>query len=211
MNNNYCTIYLVRHGESEANVAGLHGLDTKLTETGKKQAKLLAQQFKKIHFDAIFSSPLVRAKETAAIIAEEHKLEVLTKEALRERNEGILDGKAAKDMSIEFEKMYNMRIDLPYQTWKTMSLAEGYETDENLMSRFITTLREIAVAYPAKTVLIGSHVGLMKTFLVHLGINTHKNLPAKMVKNTAFIKLKTDGIDFFVEETNAIKPIKDTL
>jgi len=207
MKNNYCTFYIVRHGESKANAAKLHGLDTKLTDKGKKQAELLAQQFKQIHFDAIFSSPLVRAKETAAIIAEEHKLEVLTKEALRERHEGILDGKADKDVATELRKMYKTRADLPYETWKTMSIAEGYETDENLMSRFITALREIAVGYPNKTVLIGSHVGLMKTFLIHLGVNTHKNLPARAVKNTAYIKLRTDGVDFFIEEMYGIEPI----
>lgn len=203
--NNYCTIYIVRHGESEANVAGLHGLDTPLTQKGKEQAKELLKQLKGIHFDAIFSSPLVRAKETAAIIAKEHKLIVLSKEALRERNEGILSGKEGKKMQEEFKEMYQMRQSIPYDEWKTKNIAEGYETDESLMSRFITACREIAIAYPAKTILIGSHVGIMKTLLVHLGLKEHKDVPGGAFENTGYIKLKTDGSDIFVEEIVGLK------
>lgn len=204
-NKNYCTLYIVRHGESEANLAGLQGLNTKLTPKGKEQAKALVKQFKHIRFDAIFSSPLIRAKETVRFIAEEHKLEIMTKEALRERHEGIVDGKAEHEAKKEFEKMYKMRAMLPYETWKKMSIAEGYETDESLMSRFITALREIAIAYPNKTILIGSHVGIIKTFLIHLGYGSHKLLPSSKFANSSYIILKTDGIDFFLEKTHGIE------
>jgi broad specificity phosphatase PhoE len=198
--NNFCTIYIVRHGQSEANLAELHGLDTKLTDKGKRQAKLLAKTFAKLHFDVMFSSPLVRAHETAKIIAEEHKLEVLTKEALRERHEGVIDGMHAKKVREAFGEIYALRESLPYKTWKTTSIANGYETDEVLMSRFITVLREIALLYPRKTVLVASHVGLMKTFLIHLGKGTHQELKGQSIDNTGYIKLKTDSVDFFVED-----------
>ncbi len=204
-NDNYCTIYIVRHGESEANAANVYGLDTNLTQKGKAQAKKIAEQFKNIHFEAVFSSPLVRAKETAAVIAKEHQLEVLTKEALRERSEGILDGKESKKTQEEFKKMFQLREVLAYNEWKTKSIAEGYETDENLMSRFITTTREIAVAYPRKIILIASHVGIMKTLLVHLGLKGHKDVRGQAFKNTGYIKLKTDGVDIFVEEVNGLQ------
>jgi broad specificity phosphatase PhoE len=202
---NYCTIYIVRHGQSEANVAKLHGLNTKLSPKGQEQAKELSKKLQNIHFDAIFSSPLVRAKETVEFIAKEQKLEILTKEALREREEGIVDGKADHEVAKEFGHMYEMRRQLPYEKWKTMNIAEGYESDESLMSRFITTLREIAIAYPGKTILVGSHVGIMKTFLIHLGYGTHKTLPASSFSNTSSIKIKTDGVDFFLEQTDGIE------
>ena len=204
---NYCTIYIVRHGQSEANVAKRHGLNTKLSPKGQEQAKELSKKLRNIHFDAIFSSPLIRAKETVRFIAEDQKIEVLTKEALREREEGIIDGKAEHEVKKEFGKMYKMRDELHYEKWKTMSIAEGYESDENLMSRFITTLREIAIAYPGKIILVGSHVGIMKTFLIHLGYGTHKTLPSSGFTNTSSIKIKTDGVDFFLEQTDGIENI----
>lgn len=203
----YCTIYLVRHGESEANANQLFGLDTKLTQKGRAQAKLLRDALKKIHFDAIVSSPYIRVQQTVGYIAKERKLEILTKEALRERHEGILNGRSTKELTEEIKKMYELRRTLPYKKWKSMSVAEGWEPDEKLMSRIITELREIAVAYPGKTILIGSHVGIIKTFLVHLGMYEHKHLPSSVVKNTAYLKLKTDGVDFFIEEMNGIDPV----
>jgi broad specificity phosphatase PhoE len=204
-NKNYSTIYIVRHGESEANVVDTYGLDKKLTEKGRKQAKTLALKFKKIHFDAFFTSPLVRAKETAEIIASEHSLEVLTKYALRERFTGELEGRLVDEVRKELKHIYEMRRNLPYDKWKTTEIAKGYESDDQLMSRFITAIREIAVGYPQKTVLIASHVGLMRTLLVHLGTTTYKDVMDMHFENTGYIKLKTDGIDFFIEEIVGLK------
>lgn len=85
-NKNYCTVYLVRHGQSHGNYpVDTYGLDRELTEKGHEQAKAAAKNLKKIKFDTIFTSPLVRAQQTAKIIAEEHKLAILTKEALRKQ------------------------------------------------------------------------------------------------------------------------------
>lgn len=63
---------LVRHGESEGNFAGsLQGsrLDTPLSETGRRQAECLAVRLAPEEIDAVWSSPMVRARETAAAIA----------------------------------------------------------------------------------------------------------------------------------------------
>lgn len=204
-NSNYCTIYILRHGESEANYpADIYGMDKKLTEKGREQAKSAAKNLKKIDFDVIFASPLVRAQETAAIIAEEHKLEVLTKKALKERFSGPFEGRIIKEVEKELSHLVEMRESLPFEKWKKIPFGEGRETDEQLVSRFITILREIAVAYSGKKVLIISHVALMRTFLIHLGITTYKGLRGKKIENTGYIKLRTDGIDFFVEELSGI-------
>lgn len=67
-------IYYVRHGESEANVAGIASggeHETKLTENGRAQAKRAGQDFKGKNIDLIVCSPLGRTVETAQIIARE--------------------------------------------------------------------------------------------------------------------------------------------
>lgn len=97
-----------------------------------------------------------------------------------------------------------MRVNLPYDEWKKVVMAEGRETDDEVISRFLTTLREIAIAYAGKKVLIIGHVSIMKTLLIHLGITTYKGLGGKKFENTGYIKLKTDGVDFFVEELSGI-------
>lgn len=198
--NNFCTFYIVRHGQSVANAEGRYGMDSDLTKLGKKQAKESAEKFKDVHFDAAFSSPLKRAKETAETIAKEHNLEVNTREALRERKEGVIDGRLYEEMREELKELYDLRYSVPYEQWKTVQMAEGYETDEELMIRFIAELREIAIAYPGKTVLIGSHVGLMKTLLIHLGHGTHNKFRGQAFKNTGYIVIKCDGVDFQVNK-----------
>ena len=65
------TFYLVRHGESEANVARRFAgrTDSPMTERGREQAKAVAEALAKIHFDRIVSSPLSRCRDTALVIA----------------------------------------------------------------------------------------------------------------------------------------------
>jgi broad specificity phosphatase PhoE len=73
MKKNYCTIYLTRHGETEWNEKKLiqGHTDIPLNTKGKKQAKLLGKQLKDIDFDVVFSSDLLRAKNSAEIIIKE--------------------------------------------------------------------------------------------------------------------------------------------
>jgi broad specificity phosphatase PhoE len=206
MKNNYCTLYIIRHGQSQANYPhDLYGLDKSLTEKGREQAKNAAEIFKKLQFDAIFSSPLARAKETAEIIATEHKLAILTKEMLRDRRFGEIEGRKTKEVREELEELFNQRNKLPYKKWKTTRFAKGYETDEEMISRFITALREISIAYTGKTVLIASHVSLIRTFLIHLGLKKYKDFELYTFENAGCIKLTCDGVDFFVEEINGLK------
>lgn len=65
------TIYLVRHGESEGNVGKvLQGADATLTDKGREQARVVAKRCASLPVDTLISSTMVRARETAAAIAE---------------------------------------------------------------------------------------------------------------------------------------------
>lgn len=64
------TVYFVRHGQSEANVAPIiQPPDSPLTEKGRKQADHIAERVSKLKFEALIVSPALRAKETAEAIA----------------------------------------------------------------------------------------------------------------------------------------------
>lgn len=64
-----------------------------------------------------------------------------------------------------------------------------------------TYLREVAVAYQGKDILVVSHGGVMRILLDHLG----KRVARGATANTAYIKLESDGVEFFVKETEGIK------
>ncbi|KAL1720099.1 histidine phosphatase superfamily [Schizophyllum commune] len=76
-------VYIVRHGETEENLKMIMQghLDTQLNETGKEQAKLVADALREVAFDKAYSSDLSRARE------------LVEDEALRERHLGDLQGK----------------------------------------------------------------------------------------------------------------------
>ncbi|MCL6500988.1 MAG: histidine phosphatase family protein, partial [Candidatus Pacearchaeota archaeon] len=154
--NNYCTIYLVRHGLTDWNEKGLlqGQSDIPLNKKGEEQAvKAVKKHFKKIKFEAIFSSDLIRAKRTAEIIALEKKMAVETSKLLRERDFGPFEGKhwqqVEKELMIDIKKL---RV-LSEQEKQRL----GIETDKALMERFLRFLREVAVVYPKKNILIVTH------------------------------------------------------
>lgn len=86
-------IYLIRHGESVGNAMGIHQgqkNDFPLSELGKKQANSLKKRFEDLNIDAVYSSDLIRAKETAEIISKSKNLTPITDERLRERDFGLI-------------------------------------------------------------------------------------------------------------------------
>lgn len=199
---NYCILYLVRHGETEWNekklIQGITNIP--LNKKGERQAKELAEKLTHVKFDAIFSSDLIRAKRTAEIITLEKKLAIKTTKALRERYYGDYEGKS-------FTK-YNQEITSILKSYSTVANKKSIkepESNEEMMNRLIPFLRELAVGYVGKTVLLLSHGGIMRSFLIHLGFGTHETLPSGSIGNMAFVRMKSDGVDFFVEKTEGIK------
>lgn len=88
------SVTIVRHGETEWNKIGRYQgfLDSPLSDKGVDQAHCLAKALKKFEFDALYSSDLGRALQTANIIARELNLNVIEEKRLRERNLGRLQG-----------------------------------------------------------------------------------------------------------------------
>lgn len=78
-------VYFVRHGESEGNKKKIHqGENVPLSKIGKVQAEAVAKRLKNLGIDIIYSSPYLRAKQTAEIISKELKLPIEYWEQLKE-------------------------------------------------------------------------------------------------------------------------------
>jgi len=147
-----------------------------------------------------FSSDLLRARQTAEIIMLSKKITVETTKVLRERYFGCFEGRHWNK-----DKKYQELIN----NFQKLSQSERYknkpykdtESDEELMNKLIPFLREVSVAYPGKNVLIATHGGTMRAFLTHLGWADYETLPPGSIKNTAYVKIACDGVDFIVKET----------
>jgi broad specificity phosphatase PhoE len=206
-NDNLCTIYIVRHGESQANAKEDKNKvfepsiehTTKLTKKGVLQAKALAGKFRDIEFDAIFSSDYVRAKQTAEILRLQRKLAVEAKEVIRERQFGSWAGK----WSTVKHKLQEQIKDLEEKD-KMSFVFEDVETEENLYNRFNIFLREIAIANSGKKILVVCHGNLMRTLLWKLGWALYHELPSGSIENTGYYVIQSDGIDFFLKEVHGV-------
>jgi len=210
-NDNFCTLYLVRHGETEWNKNGIiqGQLDSPLTNEGIKQVQQIADELKDIHFDAIFSSDLHRAYKSADIINIERQLVIQTSKALRERSWGHYEGTSREEYWKKFQHLMDKVKELSEKEQTKFKFDYDIESEEDVIGRFFTQLREIAVAYPSKNVLIVSHGGCLRTFLTHLGFAKYGELPMGSFSNAGYIKVLCDGIDFFIQEVKGVK--KQTL
>lgn len=128
----YKTVYLIRHGQSKGNVSPVYqGPESPLSETGKRQAKIMADRMAKIPFDAIISSPFSRAKETAEIIAKATGKDVELSDLFMERlkpssvnNKSFEDTGASSVYQKSFQNFYNSNPRI-----------EGEENMEDLVKR----------------------------------------------------------------------------
>ncbi len=149
------TLLLVRHGESEGNVAGVFTghCGYPLSDRGHKQAEYTAEYLKN-HYsvDAVYSSDLPRAFQTADHIARAMGLPVITDAHLREINGGVWEGIPYKQLIELYPETYGL--------WKTdvgNARCTGGESVMELAERVWEGLEKIANVHPGKCVVIATH------------------------------------------------------
>jgi len=151
-------VFLVRHGETEWNVAGkMQGhFDSPLTTVGIAQADALADGLKNQKFSALYSSDLVRAYETARRIATQNTLAIILDSRLRERNLGIFQGLAKKEIDEQFPHEYQQ-----YTTDGANYVVPNGESGQQFFDRCVTCLTELAQKHPGECILIVTHGGVL--------------------------------------------------
>jgi len=146
--------FLVRHGETEWNREGKYTgqTDIPLNRTGKMQAEEAARQMASVQPDVIFSSDLIRAVETAEIIARRIKIPIKKDERLREINQGEWEGMHVDEIKKKFHDLIVSR-----QTDPLNVAAPGGETIGQVYERVYSALRDICRNYPNGKVVISAH------------------------------------------------------
>lgn len=148
------TLLLARHGESDWNRARRWQgyADRPLTERGRAQATELAERLDGISLDAIYSSDLARARETAEVVARRQRLEVTPLPALREVDVGSWSG-LTRD---EAER----RHPEGFRRWRAGGTGwDDGETYGEMSARVLRAIDEITANNDGGRVLIVSHAG----------------------------------------------------
>lgn len=140
-------LYFVRHGQTDANSQGTSNFSTDepLNQLGAQQAQQLARELKDIEFDAIISSPLKRAHQTAEALNEYHHLPINADDSWRER---------VADTYVDI-KLWNDVFDFD----KNIQFENG-ESLREFFQRVYDAIDNLKQQYGDKTILLVSHGGV---------------------------------------------------
>lgn len=161
--NNSTRIYIIRHGETDANVAGRfegQGGDSPLNGSGHLQAKSLAARFDDMGISAIYASTLHRAKQTAEYTATRQACPLVIDAAINEIDIGVWEGLTLEEISIEFPELYRQ-----WSEDYTSVYVPGSETMTELSDRSLGFIRDISDKHKGETVIIFTHGGPIKCIL----------------------------------------------
>jgi broad specificity phosphatase PhoE len=155
-------VYLVRHGTTDWNKEEIFRgrLDCKLNETGQAEARALAEYFRDIPLQAIYSSPLSRAMETAQAVAEAKALQVVPHPEFIDVDFGEWQGLPLKEVREKYSELYRL--------WRERPEAIHFPGGENLArvrARAWEGLQKVVRENPDKTALILSHRVVTKVLI----------------------------------------------
>jgi 2,3-bisphosphoglycerate-dependent phosphoglycerate mutase len=182
-------VYFVRHGESETNASEIYfGETASLTPHGLRQADLVAERFQSIDIDIILSSTLVRAKETAAVINQPIKKEIIFSDLLVERKfPSEMIGKLKEGP--EAKRYYETaRANVNDPGWR-FSDAENFW---DLYNRAKATWQLIE-ARPEENILVVTH-GVFLRFIIWTMLVGKKFTPEIYYNSPGWLKTGNTGI-----------------
>jgi len=158
-------IILIRHGQSQGNAEGRFGghTDTPLSPRGRKQAKATGKVLAGETFDAIYSSDLHRAIETAKPLARLTGIEIQPTEALRERSVGVMEGLTFEEAAEQHPEQYQalLRRDFDH-------VLLGGESYRQMLDRAAGKLDEVIEKHRGGQIAIFTHTGTICILILHL-------------------------------------------
>ncbi len=168
-------LLLVRHGRSELNAEGrVQGwLDPLLDEVGRAQSRAVAGRLRREEPAALYSSTLLRARETAEIIGAELGLPVLLDERLIERGMGDIAGMTGSEIEAQFPELTR-----EWQQSTRMIAPPGGESVELFDRRVREVLGEIVERHAGESVVVVTHGGVLAVYMGQLlGVETGRWAP----------------------------------
>ncbi len=155
-------IIIIRHGESLANASRIYlgHTDWDLTDYGKAQAREAAEYLRAEKVDAIYSSDLIRAYNTAVPNSEIHGLPITESRELREINLGIWEGLSIDEI---LERWHDKFVFEWREDFGRFNI-EGGESVPRVAERIYNEILRIGRAHSGKTVIVACHAAAIRAF-----------------------------------------------
>ncbi len=187
-----CDFYFVRHGESESNAGGrIQGhTDSPLSELGRRHAEAAAEWFADRNIDAVLSSPLSRAYDTATVIARRCGTSPPERvDELIELETGRYTGLDISDLrSVDEELFARFRV----HSWEVVPDAERIESLQRRSATVWTRLIELARAGRRRIVSV-SHGGTMQWIIkATMGADGQRWMPIVKASNCGIFLFRAE-------------------
>ncbi|MBF0571049.1 MAG: histidine phosphatase family protein [Candidatus Omnitrophica bacterium] len=153
-------IFLLRHGQTDFSLERKYcgSLDVDLNDEGRKQALKIARYFQGAHFDAVYSSDLQRAFETAAIAFENEK--IVKQNCFREMDFGVLEGLKYEEAMKNYSQIYEAWIHAPWD----VKIPNG-EAFIDFCHRVMDGLSSLLSHHRGQSIAVVSHGGPIRVIL----------------------------------------------
>lgn len=161
-------IYIVRHGQTIWNASNLlqGSADIELNERGRALAGETGRNLENVSFDKIYSSPLIRAYETACLIRGHRNIPIIRDERLKELSFGVNEGKNFKELLADKSDPFHYFFDRP----DLYRAPENGETLEHICERGAEFMKD--VIEPQKNelerIMIVAHGAMNKAIMCHV-------------------------------------------
>jgi probable phosphoglycerate mutase len=158
-------VVLIRHGQSQGNAEGRFGghTDTPLSPLGHKQAAATATALANETFNAIYSSDLPRAIETASPLAQLSGVEIQPAEAFRERSVGVMEGLTFEEAAEQHPEQYGALLRRDFE-----HVLLGGESYRQTLDRASQKLDEVIEDHRGGRIVIFTHTGTICILVLHL-------------------------------------------
>lgn len=198
-------IYIVRHGQTIWNASNRlqGGADIELNERGRALAGETGRSLEHTAFDKIYSSPLIRAYETACLIRGYRNIPIIRDDRLRELSFGVYEGRNFKELLADTSDSFHYFFEHP----ELYEAPEQGETLEHICSRAAEFMREVVElqAEELKRIMIVAHGAMNKALMCHVkqhGIEQYWS--GGLQKNCNVILLRLDGNGYRVLDETRI-------
>jgi len=189
-------IIFIRHGETTGDVENRYGgdYDDHLTEMGREEAETLCKELKDKGIEMVISSPLVRAQETANILASLGAT-VITEKRIKERNQyGILTGKTKSEALNDFPELVEKLKD-------RFNTIEGAESYEDFQVRIEEAFRDIFEYNQYSCVAVIWHGGPMRVLFRDI----LKRGELQEIGDCAWVELEKNNDIYTIKETKRLE------
>ena len=192
-------LFIVRHGDAipgadEIIPSGVYD-DLPLSKNGRQQAQDLAKRLGAVHFDAIYTSPLLRCRQTAAPLAERLGLTPVIVDGLKEIRLGFIRPlpEDASDLEALYRALEERQRDIVRMAGETghWDAIPDSEPSHAFRQRVVTALDEIANRHIGQRVITFAHGGVVNAYAAEtLGLERDFFFPAA---NTSITVIRVAG------------------